>query len=172
MLALPVSTAVFGLLNAVVIIVIFNQDKRLILNYYYYVACRRLGIAPSQREWSSLEALSCCWERASGVYPCRSTGKGGNVMCQFEFAGEALVGHHHTEPASANRTWGQRRCCRSLCFDRVRSVNWPWTFRSGSSAMASPRSQNESALPASDSPVCVTWTSCTPRGISQGRRAG
>ena len=102
----------------------------------------------------------------------RRTGKGGNVVCQFEFAGEALVGHHHTEPSSANRTWGQRLCCRSRCSGRVRSVNWPWTLGSGSSAMASPRSQNESALPASDSPVCVTWTSCTRRGISQGRRAG
>ena len=58
------------------------------------------------------------------------TGKGGNVVCQFEFAGEALVGHHHAEPSSANRTWGQWLCCRSRCSGRVRSVNWPWTFRS------------------------------------------
>ena len=100
--------------------------QRLILNYYYYyVACRRLVIAPGQREWSSVEALSCCWERASGVYPFRSTGNGGNVMCQFEFAGEVLVGHHHTEPASANRTWGQRLCCCSRCSGRARSVKWP-----------------------------------------------
>ena len=35
-------------------------------------------------------------------------------------------------------------------------VKWSWTFGSGSSAVASPRSQNEPDLPASDSPVCRT----------------
>ena len=40
-------------------------------------------------------------------HPCRKPGNGGNVMCQFESAGEALAGHHRTELASANRWCGQ-----------------------------------------------------------------
>lgn len=31
--------------------------QKIDINYYYYVACRRLGTAAGQREWSNLEAL-------------------------------------------------------------------------------------------------------------------
>ena len=41
-------------------------------------------------------------------HPCRKTGNGGNVMCQFEVAGEALAGHHRTELTSENRSCGHR----------------------------------------------------------------
>ena len=63
--------------------------------------------------------------------PCLGTGNGGNVMCQLEVAGEALARHHRTELASENWLCGQRRCCRSWCSDRARSVKWPRTFGSG-----------------------------------------
>ena len=41
-------------------------------------------------------------------HPCRKTGNGGNVMCQFEVAGEALAGHHRTELTSEKRSCGHR----------------------------------------------------------------
>ena len=42
-------------------------------------------------------------------HPCRKTGNGGNVLCQFEFDGEVLAGLQCIELTSTNRLCGQRR---------------------------------------------------------------
>ena len=86
----------------------------------------------------------------------------------FEVGGVAvLLGT--TVLISANRSCGQRRSWRSWPCDRARSVKWPWTFGSGSSAVASPKSQNEPALTASDFRVSWTWTFCRRGAIAPVR---
>ena len=99
----------------------------------------------------------CCLvagQPASEGHPCRKTGTSGNVICQFESAGEALDGLHRTELASSDRSCCKRECRRPWCSGRARSVRCTLTFGSGSSAAASPSSQNEPALPASDFRMC------------------